>query len=46
MEVLRVTGTLQEEDADALALNVFWEYLQLVRRLQLAYRLEPAGSHG
>ena len=33
-------------DAEVLALHVFREYLALVRRLQLTYRLEPAGSHG
>ena len=36
----------QMEDAEVLALYVFKEYLALVRRLQLTYKLEPAGSHG
>eukprot|EP00960_Hanusia_phi_P068150 766772-Hanusia_phi.AAC.1 len=46
LELQMMRRFVKDEDADALALNVFWEYLQLVRRLQLAYRLEPAGSHG
>lgn len=25
---------------------MFWEYLKVARKLQLVYRLEPAGSHG
>lgn len=25
---------------------IFGRYLELVRRLQLIYRMEPAGSHG
>ena len=43
---LQKLGVLQPEDASALVLRVFRSYLQLMRRLQLTYWLEPAGSHG
>ncbi|RKP01744.1 hypothetical protein CXG81DRAFT_11622 [Caulochytrium protostelioides] len=33
-------------DRRALILAVFVRYLEIVRRLQATYRLEPAGSHG
>lgn len=36
----------KEEDSAAAILGVFERYLCLVRRLQLEYRMEPAGSHG
>uniref|UniRef100_G3MTD2 Serine/threonine-protein phosphatase 2A activator n=2 Tax=Amblyomma TaxID=6942 RepID=G3MTD2_AMBMU len=39
-------GAWTEEDSQAAILAVFHRYLELVRRLQLEYRLEPAGSHG
>ncbi|KAL2725202.1 serine/threonine-protein phosphatase 2A activator-like [Vespula squamosa] len=35
-----------ENDKVAVAIKVFNRYLQLVRRLQITYRMEPAGSHG
>lgn len=37
---------LGPSDEPALVLVVFDSYLKLVRRLQLVYRLEPAGSRG
>jgi len=46
LTALAQIGFFVAEDAEALALGVFWEYLQLARKLQLSYRLEPAGSHG
>lgn len=39
-------GLLTREDQQAVGLKVFGEYLKLARRLQLTYRMEPAGSHG
>mmetsp|Transcript_54561 Transcript_54561/g.129106 ORF Transcript_54561/g.129106 Transcript_54561/m.129106 type:complete len:427 (+) Transcript_54561:3-1283(+) len=46
LAALATIGFFKESDSDALALVVFWEYLQLVRKLQSTYKLEPAGSHG
>jgi len=46
LAALERIGFTKEEDHPALALKVFWEYLRVARRLQLTYRLEPAGSHG
>ena len=39
-------GRLTKADFTALVLRVFQGYLELMRTLQLAYYLEPAGSHG
>lgn len=39
-------GVFEEKDNVACALKLFNEYLIFVRRLQQAYRMEPAGSHG
>ncbi|CAH1113783.1 unnamed protein product [Psylliodes chrysocephalus] len=39
-------GFLKFTDQPATACKVFVRYLQLVRRLQKTYRMEPAGSHG
>ncbi|CAL9762114.1 unnamed protein product, partial [Musa acuminata subsp. burmannicoides] len=39
-------GLIKEEDYPALVLRAFVAYLDLMRRLQTAYCLEPAGSHG
>ncbi|PJF18184.1 Serine/threonine-protein phosphatase 2A activator 1 [Paramicrosporidium saccamoebae] len=38
--------TLSQDDYVALGLSVVTRYLKLVRRLQICYSLEPAGSHG
>lgn len=39
-------GVLSRTDQVAVGLRVFDGYLKLARRLQLTYRMEPAGSHG
>eukprot|EP00835_Amoeboradix_gromovi_P006346 NODE_730_length_4741_cov_0.379362.p1 type:complete len:347 gc:universal NODE_730_length_4741_cov_0.379362:3661-2621(-) len=35
-----------KSEFDCLVLVVFYRYLKLMRRIQIAYLLEPAGSHG
>ncbi|EZA62420.1 hypothetical protein DMN91_003427 [Ooceraea biroi] len=39
-------GAFKQDDEVAVVTKVFNRYLELVRRLQLTYRMEPAGSHG
>ncbi|XP_075670116.1 serine/threonine-protein phosphatase 2A activator 2-like [Castanea sativa] len=39
-------GVIKEEDYHAMVARVFVKYLELMRKLQLVYCLEPAGSHG
>jgi serine/threonine-protein phosphatase 2A activator len=39
-------GQIAGSDFPAIVLNIFVEYLHLMRRLQTTYYLEPAGSHG
>ncbi|XP_018808593.1 serine/threonine-protein phosphatase 2A activator-like [Juglans regia] len=39
-------GLIKEEDYQAVVARVFVKYLELMRKLQLVYCLEPAGSHG
>lgn len=39
-------GVIKEEDYHAVVSRVFVKYLELMRKLQLVYCLEPAGSHG
>ena len=39
-------GLIKEEDYQAVVARVFIKYLELMRKLQLVYCLEPAGSHG
>ncbi|XP_055819191.1 uncharacterized protein LOC129887959 [Solanum dulcamara] len=39
-------GVVKEEDYQALVSKVFVKYLDLMRKLQVTYCLEPAGSHG
>ncbi|XP_021808204.1 serine/threonine-protein phosphatase 2A activator [Prunus avium] len=39
-------GVIKEEDYPAVVARVLVKYLDLMRKLQLVYCLEPAGSHG
>ncbi|XP_076654189.1 serine/threonine-protein phosphatase 2A activator isoform X2 [Halictus rubicundus] len=39
-------GAFKQDDKVAVVVKIFNRYLELVRRLQLTYRMEPAGSHG
>ncbi|KAK3001536.1 hypothetical protein RJ639_021079 [Escallonia herrerae] len=39
-------GVIKEKDYPATVSRVFVKYLELMRKLQLVYSLEPAGSHG
>ncbi|RKO98204.1 hypothetical protein CXG81DRAFT_29009, partial [Caulochytrium protostelioides] len=43
---LNTLGLFSESDRPVLVLRVFWRYIAVMRRLQFAYWLEPAGSHG
>ena len=43
---LHELGLVGEDDRKALVTRVFATYLSLMRKLQMSYRLEPAGSHG
>lgn len=40
------TGLIKDEDLSSIVLVVFARYLQLMRKIQMTYWLEPAGSHG
>ncbi|XP_044742493.1 serine/threonine-protein phosphatase 2A activator-like [Chrysoperla carnea] len=39
-------GAFLQSDKEAVVLRVFNRYLEIVRKLQQTYRMEPAGSHG
>ena len=39
-------GFIGDSDCTAFVLKVFESYLNLCRKLQVTYRMEPAGSHG
>ncbi|KAF9156359.1 Serine/threonine-protein phosphatase 2A activator 2 [Linnemannia schmuckeri] len=39
-------GLIKKEDYKAVVINVFFKYIEVMRNLQFAYWLEPAGSHG
>ncbi|KAG0266353.1 Serine/threonine-protein phosphatase 2A activator 2 [Mortierella polycephala] len=39
-------GLIKPEDHKAVVIQVFFRYIEVMRNLQFAYWLEPAGSHG
>lgn len=39
-------GILNNADFPALVLHIFLQYIQVMRKVQTTYYLEPAGSHG
>lgn len=39
-------GAIERKDEVAVGLRLFYQYLNFVRKLQVTYRMEPAGSHG
>lgn len=39
-------GLVKEDDLSTLVLHTFVQYLDLLRKIQSTYYLEPAGSHG
>jgi serine/threonine-protein phosphatase 2A activator len=43
---IALLGGFTPDDYQAIVLKVFVKYLELVRRIQTTYTLEPAGSHG
>jgi len=43
---LAMLKVFEKDDFQALVLRVFTSYLEVVRKLQRTYTLEPAGSHG
>lgn len=43
---LDLIGIFILEDYKAIVTKIFARYLDVVRRIQLVYKLEPAGSHG
>uniref|UniRef100_A0A182U6J3 Serine/threonine-protein phosphatase 2A activator n=1 Tax=Anopheles melas TaxID=34690 RepID=A0A182U6J3_9DIPT len=40
------TGAVERKDEVAVGLKLFQKYIILARKLQVTYRMEPAGSHG
>ncbi|KAL7329431.1 Serine/threonine-protein phosphatase 2A activator 1 [Mucor circinelloides] len=43
---IALLGGFTPDDYQAIVLRIFVRYLELVRRIQTTYTLEPAGSHG
>lgn len=43
---LKKLGFYTNEDLEVLCRFVFYRYINLMRRIQILYMLEPAGSHG
>ena len=46
LTILRYTDLLSEQDEEAMVFELFERYLLVCRKLQVTYRLEPAGSKG
>lgn len=46
LAVLCLTGLLTEKDEEAMVFILFDKYLEVCRKLQAKFRLEPAGSKG
>ena len=44
--VLTRIGFFEPKDFRAVILHVFWKYIELMRKIQTRYQLEPAGSCG
>lgn len=36
----------EQSDLKSIVHHVFWKYLMVMRKIQMIYKLEPAGSHG
>lgn len=43
---ISLLGGFEPSDYQAIGLRIFVKYLELVRKIQKKYSLEPAGSHG
>lgn len=39
-------GFCQEDELEQLVRQVFYKYVNAMRKVQIRYMLEPAGSHG
>jgi serine/threonine-protein phosphatase 2A activator len=44
--ILMCTGFFDVSDAREIIHHIFFEYILLVRKIQIQYKLEPAGAHG
>lgn len=43
---LALLGLIEEQDFEAAVHHVFYKYIELMRKIQTVYWLEPAGSQG
>jgi len=44
--ILMCSGFFDVSDAAEIIHHIFFEYILLVRKIQIEYKLEPAGAHG
>ncbi|CAO1622839.1 unnamed protein product [Sympodiomycopsis kandeliae] len=44
--LVRLSLLSLETDGPVIVLRIFWQYIQVMRKIQSTYWLEPAGSHG